>query len=367
MPIDRFPRPWVVNCRVLLVWGLLAVTAAAQTTPPYELRPVDLQMIRDAAVHQELDLTEPQLAKLQTLLDQIDPPWFRSRNQPPAQRREVVAEAQRRLARWVAGDLKSDQSERFAQLQRQALGTRMFVRPDVVDRLGLSGSQTDRLIELYQSTDTQNASLSKQLQNGEVTAAEASSSQSKLQQAERTGVMQILTDRQKSQIGPLTGEPFRLSAIRRTYPRAPNIQTEGAQWIQGGPIDLADQRGKVVALHFYAYQCINCIRNLPHYSAWHKDYADKGLVVIGIQTPETPSERKFDSVAAAVARQGITYPVVLDTDSKSWSAYANTMWPTVYLIDKDGYLRRWWQGELNWQGGNGEQQLRQTIETLLTE
>ena len=63
----------------------------------------------------------------------------------------------------------------------------------------------------------------------------------------------------------------------------------------------------------------------------------------------------------------LTYPVLLDGESKNWKAWSNTMWPTVYLVDRKGFLRRWWQGELNWKETPGEQQMRETIEQLLSE
>ena len=98
-----------------------------------------------------------------------------------------------------------------------------------------------------------------------------------------------------------------------------------------------------------------------------KDYADRGLAVVGIQTPETAAERDAEKVAASAKRAGIEYPLLLDRKSSNWNKWSNTMWPTIYLVDRKGFLRRWWQGELNWNGGNGEQQMRATIEQLLAE
>ena len=90
-------------------------------------------------------------------------------------------------------------------------------------------------------------------------------------------------------------------------------------------------------------------------------------MIIGIQTPETSSERKLDRVTAAVKKDAMEYPVMHDAESSNWKTWSNTMWPTVYLIDKQGFIRRWWQGEMNWKGTPGEQQMRQTIEQLLAE
>ena len=177
----------------------------------------------------------------------------------------------------------------------------------------------------------------------------------------------MLNSQQKSKIGKLTGEAFDFSQVRRTYPLAPELTGDGVSWIQGGPLKLSQLKGKVVALHFYAFQCINCQRNFPHYQAWHESYADNGLVIIGIQTPETASERELARVAAAAKSDGMEYPVLMDAQSSNWKAWGNTMWPTVYLIDKRGFIRRWWQGELNWQGTPGEQQMRESIERLLAE
>ncbi len=122
-----------------------------------------------------------------------------------------------------------------------------------------------------------------------------------------------------------------------------------------------------MVVHFYAFQCINCQRNLPHYAAWYRDFADQGLEVIGIQTPETQSERDATQVANAAKQSDIDYRVLMDQDSSHWQRWGTTMWPTVYLIDRAGYLRSWWQGELNWKGNPGEQKMREQIQQLLDE
>ena len=120
-------------------------------------------------------------------------------------------------------------------------------------------------------------------------------------------------------------------------------------------------------LHFYAFQCINCRRNLPHYNGWYDDFSSDDVVVIGIQTPETPAERDREKVRQALSKEGIEYNVLFDPDSSNWKAWGNTMWPTVYLIDKDGFIRTWWQGELNWEGATGEAQYRQIIRQMVQE
>ncbi len=124
----------------------------------------------------------------------------------------------------------------------------------------------------------------------------------------------------------------RLQKIHATeFPR-------GRKWINGNPMTLKSLKGKVVLLDFWTYSCINCIRTLEHLRAWHKRYADKGLVIIGIHTPEFEFEKDQANVESAVKRLKVKYPVVLDSDYKIWTAYANRWWPRKLLLNKDGEI-----------------------------
>lgn len=107
----------------------------------------------------------------------------------------------------------------------------------------------------------------------------------------------------------------------------------------GGGIDLADLRGKVVLIDFWAYSCINCQRSIPHVVAWDAAYRDAGLQVIGIHSPEYAFEKDAGNVAAGADAFGIEYPVALDNALSTWTAYRNRYWPAHYLIDADGVVR----------------------------
>ena len=102
---------------------------------------------------------------------------------------------------------------------------------------------------------------------------------------------------------------------------------------------LADVQGKVILVDFWTFSCINCIRTQPFLNAWHEKYADKGLVIVGVHAPEFDFEKELKNVQAAVTKEGINYPVVLDNDFSTWRAYKNRYWPTKYLIDADGFIR----------------------------
>lgn len=113
----------------------------------------------------------------------------------------------------------------------------------------------------------------------------------------------------------------------------------GGNWINSQPLTLRELEGKVVLIDFWTYSCINCIRTLPYLKAWHAKYSDKGLVIIGVHSPEFEFEKSTDNVTRAVKDFGIQYPVVQDNDFKIWRAYENHYWPAKYMIDREGKIR----------------------------
>ncbi|MDE2822527.1 MAG: redoxin domain-containing protein, partial [Chloroflexota bacterium] len=123
---------------------------------------------------------------------------------------------------------------------------------------------------------------------------------------------------------------------------APRIQGEGInEWINSEELILAELQAenKVVLIDFWTYTCINCIRTLPYLKQWHDKYADRGLVIIGVHTPEFEFEKSLDNVKEAVEGFEIKYPVVQDNNYWTWNVFNNRYWPAKYLIDKDGYVR----------------------------
>jgi thiol-disulfide isomerase/thioredoxin len=110
-------------------------------------------------------------------------------------------------------------------------------------------------------------------------------------------------------------------------------------YINTKPIHLSDLKGKVVLVDFWTYSCINCIRTIPYLVDWNEKYADKGLVIVGVHTPEFEFEKNIDNLKAAVKKFGIKYPVIQDNDKGTWNAYQNQYWPRKYIVDSEGYLR----------------------------
>jgi thiol-disulfide isomerase/thioredoxin len=130
----------------------------------------------------------------------------------------------------------------------------------------------------------------------------------------------------------------KLSIDKSQFRKAPEF-TGITSYINTNQTKLSDLKGKVILVDFWTYSCINCIRTLPYLVDWNQKYSDKGLVIVGVHSPEFEFEKNINNVKQAVARFGIKYPVLLDNDHETWNAYQNSYWPRKYLVDSDGYIR----------------------------
>jgi|SRR5919198_3160726 thiol-disulfide isomerase/thioredoxin len=145
------------------------------------------------------------------------------------------------------------------------------------------------------------------------------------------------------------------------YKKAPEFTGTTGYINAPAPVKLADLRGKVVLVHFWTYTCANCIHTIPHLNDWYQKYSNKGLVIVGVQTPEFDFEKNIDGVKAAVQNFQIKYPVILDNNYVNWNAYGNNYWPRDYLVDNQGLIR------YNHIGEGGYDQTEQMIKSLLAE
>jgi Thioredoxin like C-terminal domain/AhpC/TSA family len=148
---------------------------------------------------------------------------------------------------------------------------------------------------------------------------------------------------------------------RNEYPvesRLPDFEGATA-WLSGEPVTPAALRGHVVLVCFGTYTCINWIHALPYIRAWADAYAERGLKVVGVQTPEFAFERDLDNVKRALAEMDVRYPVAVDNDYAVWQAFTNHYWPALYIADADGRIRHHHFGE----GGYDESEM--VIQMLL--
>jgi thiol-disulfide isomerase/thioredoxin len=129
--------------------------------------------------------------------------------------------------------------------------------------------------------------------------------------------------------------------------RHPRLPAEGllpgldgaTGWLNSPPLTVAGLRGRVVLVQFWTFTCINWLRTLAYVRAWSERYAEHGLVVIGVHTPEFPFEEEIDNVRRAAADLRVGYPIALDSDYAVWRAFRNMYWPAVYVADADGRIR----------------------------
>lgn len=144
----------------------------------------------------------------------------------------------------------------------------------------------------------------------------------------------------------------------------------GSDWMnapEGKPITMKGLRGKSVVVHYFANRCINCRRNMAAYGRLQKEFKKRDVVLFGIHTPELPGENDPKEIQGMLDKYGVKFPVLRDGDGANWRAWKQQVWPTVYLIDKKGVVRDGWQGELAWEGAEGEARLKKNIRTLLAE
>jgi cytochrome c biogenesis protein CcdA/thiol-disulfide isomerase/thioredoxin len=126
------------------------------------------------------------------------------------------------------------------------------------------------------------------------------------------------------------------AGLEKSYP-APELV--GIQdWINSKPLMLANLKGKVVLIDFWTYSCINCVRTLPTITSWDQKYRDKGLVIIGVHSPEFEFEKNVDNIKTAIGKYGINYPVAVDNTLSTWVNFKNRYWPAHYLIDHNGQV-----------------------------
>ncbi len=324
-----------------------------------------LPLLHTPEIHQELKFSKTQVAELESLFSEIDGSWFQSRILPAEKQLPILDSIDQRVHKWLADHTTKQQRDRLSQIELQAQSVRMLLREDLAEQLKLESSQQSRFAELAKTTTAAQAALQTALNQGE-SSDDLQKKATAAAKAEQDAVKKVLKLEQQKRLAQLLGEPFELSKLDRIYPMAPEF-VPVESWVNSKPLTLKELRGKVVLVHFYAFQCHNCHANFEIYRRWHDQLRSKGVEVVGIQTPETSQERDPAAVKSAAGERKLEFPILVDLESKNWAAWGNTMWPTVYVIDRNGYIRHWWQGELNWKGATADKTIENVVEKLLAE
>jgi peroxiredoxin len=325
-----------IFCRTLFAACLLTATTslAFGQSPGEDARPPlkdpSVLLLGDAAIHAELALTPAETAALQKLLLEYN---------------DVL----------------------LAIRDTGAGGAADALRPkihELREKLALSPEQRSNLAAIMDEFWT--ASQQLQSKGNDQSPDQLKAEVQKLQAERHRRVIAELDEKQEKLWGETLGGPFDFSTLRGSPARAPEF-VEVDEWINSPPLALAGLRGKVVVFHFFAFQCSNCHNNFPWYRQWFDELAGQPVVMIGIHTPETATEEDNDLLKAALAEHDLKFPVAVDKSKRNWAAWHNGIWPSVYLVDKQGRLRFWWYGELNWQGAGAQTLMRKRIDQLLAE
>lgn len=117
------------------------------------------------------------------------------------------------------------------------------------------------------------------------------------------------------------------------------------QWLNTAPLQADDLRGKAILVNFWTYSCINSLRALPYVRAWSDKYRDRGLVVVGVHTPEFEFEKDIANIRQATSAYDVRYPVAVDSQYATWNAFGNDGWPAFFLLGADGTVRGRMLGE----------------------
>lgn len=320
-------------------------------------------LLRDEHVRQELGMSTAQIIDVERVIDDFDLPLWRLRDLPVQQRNEEADFLIRQLQEKISKILSQRQIERLNQLKWQAIGVDAVLEPEVALKLSLSGEQINKIRILLNVTYDKLATLHRNMViNSESLKI---SYKKKIREETERNVISVLNSRQQSRLSLLMGRPFDLSQVRIVACKAPELEVD--TWINKPKVTLSELKGKVTVVHFYAFGCGNCIRTLPYYNQWRDHFPSSSFQIIGIHRPETQQERDIEKVKKKAEEAGMEYPVAVDNESLMWNAWGNCVWPSIYLIDKNGYVRYWWYGELNWQGAESEKYLRGRIQELINE
>jgi hypothetical protein len=133
------------------------------------------------------------------------------------------------------------------------------------------------------------------------------------------------------------------SCLAGAASRLPALKAQ--RWVNSAPLSPEVLRGKAVLIDVWEYTCVNWIRTLPYITAWNRDYASLGLVVVGVHSPEFEFGKRAENVDRGIRDHGLTHPIAIDNEFAIWRALDNDAWPAKYLFDGRGNLVKRWVGE----------------------
>ena len=359
-PSLEFEMRLLIAVAAIFGWLSLPVAIRGADDMGEPLSPAPF-LLQDPAVRKELALTPDQQPKVSKFLEDCRDPLWKFRDVPGNFSRPEAVPLNAGMQTSLEAILTATQTRRLEQICWQWHGPRALLLPQLAARLELRPQQRQRIAKAVSETQVAMQELGRQ----NLSEKERGRQFEKLRTAETKLLQNVLTTSQQRDYQTALGKEFdaRLQPFVHQAPPLRGLET----WINSPPVALDSLRGRVVVLHFWTFGCENCQHNLPHYQAWQRRFASKPVTILGVHTPETDGERVVANVQRQVRALEIAYPVAIDNQSQTWNSWNNGIWPAIYLIDKQGRVRYWHYGELNWDGAPTEQFFRGRIEELANE
>ncbi|QMU61725.1 MAG: redoxin family protein [Gammaproteobacteria bacterium] len=143
-------------------------------------------------------------------------------------------------------------------------------------------------------------------------------------------------------------------------------QIDEAAWLNSKPLSSSDLRGKVVLIDVWTYGCWNCYNSFPWLRSVEEKFSDQDFTVIGIHTPEFDHEKERENVVKKIEDFELHHPVMMDNNKAYWRALRNRYWPSYYIVDKQGNIRKGFIGETH-EGDRRAKKIEKLIAKLLKE
>jgi len=137
-----------------------------------------------------------------------------------------------------------------------------------------------------------------------------------------------------------------------------SLSLENASWLNHAPLSKKDLLGKIVLLDFFTYCCMNCLNVLAELKTLEKEFGSD-LIVIGVHSGKHPHEKEDSTILEAMRRHKIGHCMINDADLRLWEGYGIKAWPTLVLIDPQGYVAAQYKGE------GHTKELRRDIRSLI--
>ena len=351
-----------------VLWLVLALMSAPHSgfaADPFRGADPTWGLLHEPAIEQELKLSPAQSQQFRVLLNGLDAKFFPLRNQPGDQGSKQAAAILEHAARNLETLLTKPQFRRFAEVQVRLQGTEALLQDGLLKVMRYTPEQREQLTKVISETRAATRELETRVAKGEPREP-LEKQYAELKREELKAVTGVLTPAQQSIWRKALGRDFDTTRLGRPVYRAPELVDSG-EWLNSEPLTLESLAGNVIVVHFYAFGCINCIHNYPTYLDWYEKFRDKKVVILGIHTPETRAEEESAAVKNKAEGAEFKFPVLIDNAKANWAAWGNSMWPSVYLVDKHGYLRYFWPGELKWAGATGDEWMSARIDELLAE